>query len=188
MRGGSKKTLEVAVEEEIDSMCFSPDGRHIAVGMSYGDLLLWNVRTGQMVEKLAGHLDSVYALAFSPDGAELVSGGQDGTVRFWKIRIDRTGLRDNNVEVINNTGKQVWRWNRTVVVFSIDLYICTDFVANRMLLIALVCHPMAAGSFLPQVMGRYPPGMPRSLTCSVSYTEAIMMDFFGLGLVCSLII
>ena len=125
MRGGSQKTLKVSEEEDIDSMCFSTDGRHIAVGMRNGYVLLWNVRSGHLVVRLVGHQNGVYALAFSPDGAGLVSGGHDGTVRFWdisSIRIDRSGLQD----VVNNVGEEVWQWNRTVVEFIID-HICADF-------------------------------------------------------------
>ena len=124
MRDGSYKTLEPSEKETMQCMCFSPDGRHIAVGTSDGHVLLWNVRAGQLVERLVGHQNPVYALAFSPDGEGLVSGSWDQTVRFWNIssiRIGRSGLRDN-MDVVNNTGKQVLQRNHTVVVFTIDLY------------------------------------------------------------------
>ena len=124
MRDGSYKTLEPSEKAGIWCLCFSPDGRHIAVGTSGGEVLLLNVRVGKLVERLVGHLDEVNALAFSPDGAGLVSGGLDRTVKFWNIssiRIDRSGLRDN-MDVVNSTGKHVLQWNHTVVVFTIDMY------------------------------------------------------------------
>ena len=129
MRDGSYKIMETSGEEEIDSTCFSPDGRHIAVGKRYGGVFLWDVRTGQLVERLMGHQNRVFALAFSPNGAGLVSGSWDHTVRYWNIsslRIDRSGLRDY-MDLVNSTGKQVLQWNHTVVVFNIGLYICTEF-------------------------------------------------------------
>ena len=107
MRDGSYKTLEGLEKEGIHCVCFSPDGRHIAVGTSDGNVMLWNVRAGQLVERLVGHQNPVYALAFSPDGEGLVSGGRDRTVRFWNISslgIDWPGL----------VGKQVWQRRRTV--------------------------------------------------------------------------
>ena len=124
MRDGSYKTLTLSEKGRIHCICFSPDGRHIAVGTSDGNVLLWNVRAGQLVERLVGHRNAVSALAFFPDGAGLVSGSYDGTVRFWNIsslRTDRSGLRDN-MDVVNKT---VWRSNQKVVVFTIVMYICT---------------------------------------------------------------
>ena len=125
MRDGSYKTLEGLEKEGIHCMYFSPDGRHIAVGTNAGNVLLLNVRAGKLVERLVGHQNPVLALAFSPDGAGLVSGGCDQTIRFWNIsslRVDRSGLRNNKTDAANNSGKEVWQRNHTVVVFTIDMY------------------------------------------------------------------
>lgn len=94
MHDGLYKTLEVP---EFHDVCFSPHGRHIAVGTRKGGVLIWNVRAEQLVERLAGHKDAARALAYSPVGAGF-TGGCDRTVRYWNIgllRIDRSGLRDN---------------------------------------------------------------------------------------------
>jgi glucose repression regulatory protein TUP1 len=39
---------------------------------------LWEIRTGQLVDSLLGHKDSVVSVAFTPDGNGLISGGADG--------------------------------------------------------------------------------------------------------------
>lgn len=46
---------------------------------------VWNVQTGQQLERLKGHKDSVYSVAFSPDGKTLVSGSLDRTLRLWDV-------------------------------------------------------------------------------------------------------
>jgi len=75
---------------------FSPDGRYIVLGMDEGDVLIWDVRTDQLVEKLTGHSDSVYSIAFTPDDMRLVTGSRDGTVKFW----------DRNFAWRNGSGSQ----------------------------------------------------------------------------------
>jgi glucose repression regulatory protein TUP1 len=41
--------------------------------------------TGQLLERLEGHKDSVYSVAFMPDGKTLVSGSLDKTLRMWQL-------------------------------------------------------------------------------------------------------
>ena len=44
---------------------------------------VWDVSTGQLVEKLRGHRKSVHSVAFTLDGKGLVSGSLDNTLKFW---------------------------------------------------------------------------------------------------------
>jgi general transcriptional corepressor TUP1 len=64
----------------------SPDGRLVAAGSIDTIVRIWDVNTGQLVERLQGHKDSVYSVAFTPDGKGLVSGGLDETLKYWDIR------------------------------------------------------------------------------------------------------
>ena len=63
----------------------SPDGKLVAAGSLDTMVRVWNVSTGQQVERLKGHKDSVYSVAFSPDGKSLVSGSLDRTLRVWDL-------------------------------------------------------------------------------------------------------
>ena len=47
---------------------------------------IWDVQTGQLIERLRGHRDSVYSVAFTPDGRGLVSGSLDKTLKYWDLR------------------------------------------------------------------------------------------------------
>ena len=123
-RDGTRKTLE-GVEPDINDIRFSPNGQYIAAGMDYGpaSVLIWNVRTGQLVEKLTRDAyEWVYSIAFMPDGMGLVSAGAPpNAVRLWDISLFgmdssvsqlRNGRMevDNSKEFVNFGGDEVRRF------------------------------------------------------------------------------
>ncbi|RXK38139.1 glucose repression regulatory protein TUP1 [Tremella mesenterica] len=73
------------IDAGITSVALSPDGKLVAAGSLDTMVRVWNVNTGQQVERLKGHKDSVYSVAFSPDGKLLVSGSLDRTLRVWDL-------------------------------------------------------------------------------------------------------
>ncbi|WWC90888.1 uncharacterized protein L201_005825 [Kwoniella dendrophila CBS 6074] len=73
------------IDAGITSVALSPDGKLVAAGSLDTMVRVWNVQTGQQVERLKGHKDSVYSVAFSPDGKCLVSGSLDRTLRIWDL-------------------------------------------------------------------------------------------------------
>ena len=80
--------------DEVYGLAFSPDGKVLITGScdawtpndapGQGDILLWDVETGQRIgQPLLGHPKTwVWSLAFSADGSTLASGG-NGTVVLW---------------------------------------------------------------------------------------------------------
>jgi len=45
---------------------------------------LWDVATGEELESLVGHTDSVTSVAIARNGGAIVSGSKDRTVRVWQ--------------------------------------------------------------------------------------------------------
>ncbi|KAF8580932.1 WD40 repeat-like protein [Ramaria rubella] len=71
----------------ISSLAISPSSRFIATGAIDNQNLIriWDLGSGRIVARLAGHTDSVYSMVFTQDGTQLVSGGLDKSVRYWNV-------------------------------------------------------------------------------------------------------
>ena len=70
----------------IHALAFSPTGRRLAVATENGDIYLWRLPGGRLVQIYTGHTNVVEGLAFSPDGQLLASGSEDGTVCVWTVQ------------------------------------------------------------------------------------------------------
>ena len=68
----------------MQSVTYSPDGRHIISG-SYDNMIrVWDAETGAAVGKpLEGHSGFVQSVAYSPDGRHIISGSWDNAIRIW---------------------------------------------------------------------------------------------------------
>ena len=65
---------------------FLPEGR-LVTGTSDGNISVWNVDTGDILEKLYGHKADVMSLAVDPEDEDIIcSGSEDGTVRQWRLK------------------------------------------------------------------------------------------------------
>jgi RNA polymerase sigma factor (sigma-70 family) len=69
----------------LQTLCFSPDGRTLALGCYTGEIRLWETATGQERRTFTGHRGRIDTLAFSPDGRLLVSGSSDTTALVWDL-------------------------------------------------------------------------------------------------------
>lgn len=47
---------------------------------------LWDVKTGQCLKTLHGHINALWSITFSPDGCLIASGSSDQTVRLWDVK------------------------------------------------------------------------------------------------------
>jgi WD40 repeat protein len=77
----------------VEEVALSPDGNYFATGMMGADILIWDLRSREIVQTLRGHewrggdggISGIRYLAFSPQNDLLVSVGYDGTTRLWNI-------------------------------------------------------------------------------------------------------
>lgn len=56
----------------------------LATGTKDGLIRLWDMRTGEVVRVLEGHMDAITSLKF--DATTIISGSLDGTMRLWDLR------------------------------------------------------------------------------------------------------
>jgi len=66
-------------------LALSADGRRAVSGSLDNTVRLWDVDTGQELQRFTGHTNVVSGVAFSPDGKLIVSGSADATVRLWRL-------------------------------------------------------------------------------------------------------
>jgi WD40 repeat protein len=67
----------------VKAVAFSPDGQLLASASRDRTVRLWNLATGEQLQKLEGHTQTVNGVAFSPDGQLLASASLDNTVGLW---------------------------------------------------------------------------------------------------------
>jgi WD40 repeat protein len=76
-----ERVRELAIDDALLSLAFSPDGRVLAVGTEAGEIRFIDVDTGQPIGgPVSGQRDWVNSVAFAPDGETLVAGSQDGSI------------------------------------------------------------------------------------------------------------
>lgn len=95
---GEELHLLEAHTDIVHCVRFSPDGGRLltAAGgqlensvVKQGDdntIRIWDVETGEELQRMEGHLNFVRVAAFSPNGNDIVSGGNDGMVKLWNSR------------------------------------------------------------------------------------------------------
>ncbi|MCZ2355080.1 MAG: caspase family protein [Bacteroidia bacterium] len=70
-------------KSDVNSVCFSKDGRYLFSGSSDRQIFVWDIQAMDTVRVLSGHTASVNSLSLSPDGDLLLSGSSDRTVKVW---------------------------------------------------------------------------------------------------------
>ena len=94
------------------AVALSPDGRHLASAHQTHDITLWDIQSGQIIQRLLGHGDQVLAVAFSADGT-LAYGSFDDKVMLWTPFIAKEQTVISNIKTP--------RWDRVgLPVFSPD--------------------------------------------------------------------
>lgn len=74
----------VGHEQDIYSLDFARDGKHIASGSGDRTVRVWNIETAQNVLTMTIE-DGVTTVAISPEGRYVAAGSLDKSVRVWDI-------------------------------------------------------------------------------------------------------
>jgi len=79
-------------EYAVNSITFNPVGTLLASGSEGGVIILWDIKTwqiiGQPLETTASEVNNgipIHSVAFSPDSSILVSGNHDATISLWDM-------------------------------------------------------------------------------------------------------
>jgi len=66
------------------TLAFAPDGKTLASGGQDNEVLVSDVASGKLLNRLRGHASYVRGCAFSPDGQWLLTAGRDAQVKLWR--------------------------------------------------------------------------------------------------------
>jgi len=83
----------------IRSVCFSPDGQHLATGAEDKTVKVWDINHKRVLHTFTGHELDIYSLDFSQDGRFIVSGSGDKKAKIWDIEKGRCAFTLGNEEV-----------------------------------------------------------------------------------------
>ena len=92
--GKKLHTLGIHKEDRAWSVAFSPDGKTIVTtdgrkNRNFGIIdarstaRIWNIVSGECLQKLEGHASSIRSAVFSSDGKRIVTTSEDHTTRIW---------------------------------------------------------------------------------------------------------
>ena len=103
---GGVKVWDMATGEEVcffrkhryaaECICVSPDGTRVISGSCLfglyqggfgriGEVLVWDVNTGENIHVLRGHTQNLSSVCVTPDGTRIVSASEDNTVKVWDM-------------------------------------------------------------------------------------------------------
>jgi WD40 repeat protein len=71
------------LDEKVEAIAYSPDGRYLAAGGEGGAVKIWNISTASSVN-VGNNTSTIETIAFSPDGQVLATANTNEKVRFWK--------------------------------------------------------------------------------------------------------
>jgi WD40 repeat protein len=70
----------------INSVAISPDGHQLLTGSLDASAWLWDIQTGQVLQRFSHDPGGVANVTFSPDGHFVLTSGWDGTAKLWDAR------------------------------------------------------------------------------------------------------
>lgn len=83
----------------IRSVCFSPDGQHLATGAEDKTVKVWDITHKRILHTFTGHELDIYSLDYSADGRFIVSGSGDKKAKIWDLEKGRCAFTLGNEEV-----------------------------------------------------------------------------------------
>ncbi|KAM6282415.1 protein FAN isoform 3-T3 [Porphyrio hochstetteri] len=75
-----------SVTAEEPQRCFKWDGNTILSGSQSGELLIWDLLGGKVVERIKGHTGAVMSMWMNEQCNRVITGGEDKQIMFWKLQ------------------------------------------------------------------------------------------------------
>ncbi|WP_133512347.1 WD40 repeat domain-containing protein [Candidatus Thiosymbion oneisti] len=91
LRRGTADQIYRGADAALKDLALSPDGRWLVAGGERGELVIFDARSGELVQRLEGHdpeagtTASVRAVRFTADGGTMISTGDDRRIIHWSV-------------------------------------------------------------------------------------------------------
>jgi WD40 repeat protein/DNA-binding SARP family transcriptional activator/energy-coupling factor transporter ATP-binding protein EcfA2 len=82
---GDRRRVLRGHTDDVYSLDFSPDGKHLASASKDETARIFNVETGRRERTLRGHGDAVLSVSYDHDGRRVLTAGTDSTIRIWPV-------------------------------------------------------------------------------------------------------
>jgi WD40 repeat protein len=145
-------------DQPVMAVTYSPDGKTALFGTGYrfaqedepGQIILWDVATGEEIRRFVGHPYVVFDVEFSPDGKQAVSSGSGAVVILWDV----------------DTGQEIWRFDNYFVdsPWPIESFWDVEFHPDGRTILAsyakgpLIAIDAATGEEIDQLVGHIDSG------------------------------
>uniref|UniRef100_A0A8D0GIG5 Neutral sphingomyelinase activation associated factor n=1 Tax=Sphenodon punctatus TaxID=8508 RepID=A0A8D0GIG5_SPHPU len=90
---GCFKVIDVQTGMLISSMaseqpqrCFNWDGNNVLSGCQSGELVVWDLLAGKIIERIKGHTGAVTCMWMNEQCSSIITGGEDRRIMFWKVQ------------------------------------------------------------------------------------------------------
>ncbi|MGD0958252.1 MAG: tetratricopeptide repeat protein [Methylomonas sp.] len=99
LKGGQAEQVYKDAEgarNPLHGVAVSPDGQLLAAAGEHGTLVIFDVQTGNLLQRIEGHATekSVYSVVFTPMGKQLISGGMDKKILVWQRKDNHFTLQN----------------------------------------------------------------------------------------------
>ncbi|XP_039610490.1 protein FAN isoform X1 [Polypterus senegalus] len=75
-----------SVASEQVQRCFLWDGNTVLSGSQSGNLFVWDIISGKIINKIPGHSGAVTAMWMNEQCSSFITGGEDKQIIFWKVQ------------------------------------------------------------------------------------------------------
>jgi WD40 repeat protein len=100
----------------ISALAFSPDGKHLAAGVSNGKILVYNTESGAVVtDRWSAHTARVTSIAWNHSGEHAVSGSLDTNVYVWSLKDPGQRIKSLNA---HKDGVSGVAWDKNGLILS----------------------------------------------------------------------
>lgn len=114
---------------KVNAIAFSPDGKLLAAGISYGTIALWNVENGNIIGFDKPSNLGVVSVEWSPDGLKFITGSLDGLLFYYN---GISGEMINKIKLNAEAGIHALSWSPDGKIIAIGLRDKTILLINAL--------------------------------------------------------